>query len=111
MIFRNAATELENLEEAADRNVRAEVAASLAAVEHRLFGFLVGIEREANRHAISERMTADGKTDVGVAIDISEAARDIADPSLRVGQLALEAGKRPNSRVRAGERLRAQAVG
>jgi len=111
VIFGDAAAELENLEEAADRHVRAQIAAGLAAIEHRGFGLLVGIEREADRDAVFEGVMADRDADVEIAVDVRDAARDIADSPGGVRQLVLQIGERGDVRVGAGEGLLAQWPG
>ena len=110
VIFGNPAAELEQLERAAEREIGAEVGAGLAAVDGRLLGLFRRIEREADRHAVTEGMMADRDADVGVAVHISDAAGDIADGAGGVRQRALEIGERANVGIGAGQRFLAERL-
>ena len=110
MVFRDAAAELEQLEGAAERDIGAEVGAGLATVNGGLFGLFRRIEREADRHAVTEGVVADRDADVRLAVHISEAAGDIADGAGGVRQRALEIGEPTNVGIGAGERLLAQRL-
>src|SRR4051794_8116538 len=70
MIFADAAAELEQLECAADRHVDPRIGARLPTIEGRLFGLDRGIEREADRDAVAERVVSDRHTNVEIAVDI-----------------------------------------
>ena len=110
MVSGESAAELERLKKPTDGNVGAKVGAGLAAVDRGLLGFLAGLEREADRDAVIERVMADRDADVGVAVHIGEAAGDVGDAPAGIGKRVLEVGERADVRVGAGESLFAQGL-